>query len=160
MEDMIKPDSAGDLLRLSRESRVPHSISERLITRYAFREVLEAGAAHVVMPDLIWTGGLTEGKKIAILADTYHLPIAPHDCTGLVTLFANLHLCAASINAMILETVRGFYRGGWYADVYTNNVDIADGRAKIPRGPGLGTSLREGILRSDSTTIRRTDKRG
>jgi L-alanine-DL-glutamate epimerase-like enolase superfamily enzyme len=160
MEDMIKPDSAGDLLRLSRESRVPHSISERLITRYAFREVLEAGAAHVVMPDLIWTGGLTEGKKIAILADTYHLPIAPHDCTGLVTLFANLHLCAASMNAMILETVRGFYRGGWYADVYTNNIDIADGRAKIPRGPGLGTSLREDILRSESTTIRRSDKRG
>jgi hypothetical protein len=51
---------------------------------------LEKGAAHVVMPDLIWTGGLTEGKKIAIMADAYHLAIAPHDCTGLVALYSNL----------------------------------------------------------------------
>src|SRR5262249_29769321 len=53
MEDMIKPDNPADLRRLAQETRVPHSVSERLITRYAFREVLECGAAHVVMPDLI-----------------------------------------------------------------------------------------------------------
>jgi galactonate dehydratase len=158
MEDMIKPESAQDLLRLSRETRVPHSISERLMTRYAFRDVLESGAAHVIMPDLIWTGGLTEGKKIAILADTYHLSIAPHDCTGLVALYANLHLCAASMNAMILESVRGFYRGGWYGDVYTHNIDIEGGRARIPTRPGLGTALKPELLKSASVSVR-TSKR-
>ena len=69
-------------------------MSERL-TRFAYREVLEAGAAHLIMPDVIWTGGLTESAKIAALADTYHLSIAPHDCTGPVNVFACLHLCAA-----------------------------------------------------------------
>src|ERR1700733_2572535 len=129
MEDMIKPDCAQDLLRLSQETRVPHSISERLMTRYAFRDVLEKGAAHIIMPDLIWTGGLTEGKKRPITSGAQPLFPPPHDCTGLVALFANLHLCAASMNAMILETVRGFYNGGWYADVYTQNIDIDAGRA-------------------------------
>jgi galactonate dehydratase len=159
MEDMIKPESADDLLRLSRETRVPQSVSERLITRYAFRDVLEKGAAHVIMPDLIWTGGLTEGKKIAIMADAYHLAIAPHDCTGLVALYANMHLCAASMNAMILETVRGLYNGGWYADVYTENIEINAGRASIPHRPGLGTALKDELLASDLVQVRISTKK-
>ena len=131
MEDIMKPDSIRDLSRLVSETRVPQSVSERLFTRFAFREVLEAKAAHIIMPDVVWTGGITESRKIAILADAFHLPIAPHDCTGLVTIFANLHLCAASPNAMILETVRGYYEG-WYKSVYTNNVRIENGQALFP----------------------------
>ncbi len=158
MEDIIKPESVADLARLVSETRVPQCVSERLFTRYAFREVLEARAAHVIMPDLIWTGGITEGRKIAILADTFHLPIAPHDCTGLVTLFANLHICAVSNNAMILESVRGFYEG-WYRDVYTENVQIRDGYAAMPTAPGLGTALKEELLTNAQTSIRVTTER-
>jgi galactonate dehydratase len=152
-EDIMKPDSAVDLARLVQETRVPQSVSERLFTRYAYRQVLEARAAHVIMPDLIWTGGITEGRKIAILADTFHLPIAPHDCTGLVTIFANLHICASSTNAMLLETVRGFYRG-WYANVYTNNVVIDAGQASFPTEPGLGTGLKPEFLADSQNSVR------
>ena len=158
MEDMIKPESAADLSRLASETRVPHSVSERLFTRYAYRQVLEAHAAHIIMPDLVWTGGITEGHKIAILADAFHLPIAPHDCTGLVTIFANLHLCAASPNAMILETVRGFCEG-WYRSVYTDHVRIEDGMAAFPVVPGLGTRLRPAFL-AESGTSKRTSVAG
>lgn len=154
MEDMIKPDNAGDLRRLAEATSVPLSVSERLITRFAFREVLENKAARVIMPDLIWTGGITEGHKIAILADTYHLPIAPHDCTGLVTLYANMHLCAASTNAMILETVRGFYQGGWYEQVYSEGVEIRSGVAQIPQRPGLGVQLKESLFTDPNVTTR------
>jgi len=153
MEDMMKPESAADLSRLAAETRVPHSVSERLFTRYAYRQVLEAHAAQIIMPDLVWTGGITEGHKIAILADAFHLPIAPHDCTGLVTIFANLHVCAASPNAMILETVRGFCEG-WYRSVYTDNVRIEDGKASFPDGPGLGTRLKPEFLAESGTSIR------
>jgi galactonate dehydratase len=153
MEDMMKPDSVADLSRLVTETRVPQSVSERLFTRYAYRQVLEAHAAHVIMPDLVWTGGITEGRKIAVLADTFHLPIAPHDCTGLVTIFANLHICASSTNAMLLECVRGFYRG-WYEVVYTNNVEIEGGQASFPTVPGLGTRLKPEFLADPRTSIR------
>jgi galactonate dehydratase len=153
MEDMIKPDSPADLARLVSESRVPHCVSERLFTRYAYREILMANASHVIMPDLIWTGGITEGHKIAILADTFHLPIAPHDCTGLVTIFANLHLCAASTNAMILETVRGFYNG-WYSEVYSDNLSVKDGFACFPTKPGLGTSLQKELFSQPGVSVR------
>ncbi len=153
MEDMMKPESAADLSRLASETRVPHSVSERLFTRYAYRQVLEARAAHIIMPDLVWTGGITEGHKIAILADVFHLPIAPHDCTGLVTIFANLHVCAASPNAMILETVRGFCEG-WYRSVYTDNVQIEDGKAAFPVVPGLGTRLKPEFWAESGTSTR------
>jgi galactonate dehydratase len=153
MEDMIKPDSPKDLARLVSESRVPHCVSERLFTRYAYREILMANACHVVMPDLIWTGGITEGHKIAILADTFHLPIAPHDCTGLVTVLANLHLCAASANSMILETVRGFYKG-WYSEVYSDNLVVKDGFAYFPTKIGLGTSLRDELFSKPGVSVR------
>jgi len=153
MEDMIKADSPADLARLVSESRVPHCVSERLFTRYAYREILTANASHVIMPDLVWTGGITEGHKIAILADTFHLPIAPHDCVGLVTIFANLHLCAASTNAMILETVRGFYEG-WYSEVYSCNLVVKDGFAYFPTKIGLGTSLREELFSQPGVSVR------
>ena len=145
MEDIIQPDSVDDLARLVRETRVPQCVSERLFTRYAFREVLEHHAAHIVMPDVVWTGGLTEAVKIAALADTYHLAIAPHDCTGPISLIASLHLCAAVPNAMVMEIVRGFVRG-YYADLLTAPIDLRDGRVALEFGPGLGTTLRPEVL--------------
>ena len=137
MEDIIQPDSVEDLRRLVQETRVPQCVSERLFTKYAFREVLERQAAHIVMIDLIWTGGLTEAIKIATLADAHHLAFAPHDCTGPVNVFAALHLCAALPNAMIMEVVRGFC-DGYYLELVDRPVPIKEGQAHFEFGPGLG----------------------
>jgi len=145
MEDMIQPDSAGDLARLARETRVPQAVSERRMTRFAYRDLLEREAAHIIMLDLVWTGGITEALKIAALADTYHLSVTPHDCTGPVNVFAALHLCAAAQNVMIQETVRGFYEG-YYLDVLTRPLPIREGRASFHLGPGLGARLRPEVL--------------
>ncbi len=145
MEDIIQPDCAGDLARLVRETRVPQAVSERRMTRFAYRELLERGAAHIIMLDLVWTGGITEGIKIAALADTYHLPVTTHDCTGPINVFAALHLCAAAPNAMIQEVVRGFYEG-YYLDLVTQPLPIREGRASFDLGPGLGVSLRPDVL--------------
>jgi len=157
MEDIIQPDSVDDLARLVSETRVPQCVSERLFTKYAFREVLERRAAHIVMPDLIWTGGITETVKIATLADAYHLAIAPHDCTGPVNVFACLHVCAAAPNVMIMETVRGFYRG-YYLDLMTRPVPLREGRAFFDFGPGLGVALRPEVL-ARPDLLKRTSSR-
>jgi L-alanine-DL-glutamate epimerase-like enolase superfamily enzyme len=153
IEDVIQPDSADDLARLVAETRVPQAVSERLISRFPFRDVLERRAAHVVMLDLAWTGGLTEGQRIAALADTYHLPFAPHDCTGPVTLLANVHLAAASPNAMVCETVRGFI-DGWYTEVLDTPFGVRDGHVGVPDRPGLGAFLSEQFLSRSGVTVR------
>ncbi len=142
-----------DLARLVHETHVPQCVSERLFTKYAFRRVLERGAAHIVMPDLIWTGGITETVKIATLSDAYHLPIAPHDCTGPVNVFACLHVCATVPNAMVMETVRGFIEGD-YREIVTRPVPVRGGHAYLDFGPGLGVQLRPEVLARADVSVR------
>ena len=137
VEDICQPDSAEDLARLVRETRVPQAVSERLISRFAFREVLRHQAAHVVLVDVAWTGGLSEAKRVADLASTYHLSFAPHDCTGPVTALANLHLAIAQPNCLGVEVVRGFV-DGYYREVLDSPLDLAMAASPPRPGPGSG----------------------
>jgi galactonate dehydratase len=156
VEDIMQPNSAGDLARLVRETRQPQAVSERLFTRWAYREILEREAAHAVMVDVAWSGGLTEARKIAALSDTYSLPFLPHDCTGPLSLAASLHLCAHAPNAMVMETVRGFLQG-WYRDVVHPRFEVEDGAIAIPTTPGLGFEL-SAAVRNHPDAIRRRSK--
>ena len=136
-EDPIKMDSLGDLKRYSECSIAPVCASETLATRWRFRDLLETGGAGVVMLDLSWCGGLSEGRKIASMAEAWHLPVAPHDCTGPVVLAASTHLSLNAPNALIQESVRAFYRT-WYGDLVTALPQVKDGMISVPPGPGLG----------------------
>ena len=82
LEEMLSPRNVDAHLALVREAKFPVCIAERFVTRYQFREFIEKGAVEILMPDLIWTGGISETKKIAILGETYQLPVCPHDCSG------------------------------------------------------------------------------
>ena len=139
-EDPIKMDSLGDLRRYSEASIAPVCASETLATRWRFRDLLETEAAGVVMLDLSWCGGLTEARNIAAMADAWHLPVAPHDCTGPVVLCASTHLALNAPNALVQESVRAFYRT-WYADLVTQLPQVKNGSITVPEGPGLGMEL-------------------
>ena len=88
------------------------------------------------MLDLSWVGGIGS-KKNRSMAETYQLPIAPHDCTGPVVLMASMHLSLNAPNALIQETVRAYYTG-WYTELVTDLPVIENGYAS-PNKPGLGT---------------------
>lgn len=154
VEDIVQPEGEEDLARLVEETRVPQAVSERLFTKWAFKEVLRRRVAHVVMINLSFTGGITEALKIAAMADANHLPIAPHDCTGPVLVFANLHLCASVPNAMIAEVVRGYIWGD-YQDILTETLPVREGKAYFDQlGPGLGVELRPEIMNHPGATRR------
>ncbi len=70
--------------------------------------MLDRDALAVCMVDLCWTGGLTEGRKIAALAETWHRPFAPHDCIGPVGFAAAVHMSFSQPNTLIQESVRAF----------------------------------------------------
>jgi galactonate dehydratase len=152
-EDLCQPDSPRDLARLARETRVPQAVSERLISRFPFREVLSEQAAQVVLVDVAWTGGITEAKRIAELAGTYHLPFAPHDCTGPVTALANFHLAAAMPNCLAVEVVRGFING-YYRDVLNHPPSVSQGSVTAPTRPGLGAALADDFTARPDVTVR------
>ena len=50
--------------------------------------------------------------------------------------------------------VRGFYDGGWYKEAYSDMIQIESGQARIPQGPGLGTHLRDSLLRDPGVKVR------
>ena len=132
---------------------MPVTASETLTTRYAFRELLERRAVGIVMLDPGWVGGISEARRIAALAEAYHRPVAPHDCTGPVVYTAGAHLCLATPNAMIQEGVRAYYHG-WYRDVLTELPAVADGFVAAPPGPGLGTRLLPDFAARPDVTVR------
>jgi len=148
-EEMIHPLNSKTHLKLATEINSPVCAAERLMTRYEFREYIENGSAEIVMPDLIWTGGISETKKIATLADTYQTPIAPHDWTGPINVFACAHISMNCQNVMLQETNRAYYKG-WYDKFIEPNIVVKDGYLLAPEGPGLGTQLKKSVFeRSD-----------
>jgi len=150
LEEILPADNIECYVRLAQATSVPLCVSERLITRFGFREVIEKNAAQIIMPDVVWTGGITETRKIINMADTYHLPFTTHDTVGPVAVLASAHLALHARNAMIMETVRA-YCSGWYRDVVTNPTPITNGYVGLPATPGLGTKLRQEVLtRSDA----------
>ena len=154
-EDPIKMDSLGSLKAYAARSKAPICASETLGGRWAFRDLLETQAAGVVMLDLSWCGGLSEARKIAAMAETWHLPVAPHDCTGPVVLAASTHLSVHATNALIQETVRAFYYG-WYGDLVTQLPPIENGRIRPPDGPGLGMELLPDLEKRPDATVRKS----
>ena len=155
-EDPInKMDDVRALADLRRQSRTPVCGSETLGGTVPFRDLLAADALDFVMLDLAWCGGLTEGRKIAALAEASAKPLAPHDCTGPVTLMAGLHLGIHAPAAIFQEVVRATL-ATWYRELVTDLPIIRNGMVQAPQGVGLCTSLRPEVKLREDVTVRVT----
>lgn len=152
-EDPIRMNLVAALREYAQSTHVPVCASETLGSRFPFKDMLEAGATHIAMVDLCWTGGLTEGRKIAALADTWHRPFAPHDCTGPVCFIAAVHASFSQPNTLIQESVRAFYTG-WYKELVTVVPRIENGYVYPMEGPGLGVELRPEVFKRPNLTRR------
>ncbi|MDY8108842.1 mandelate racemase/muconate lactonizing enzyme family protein [Fulvimarina sp. 2208YS6-2-32] len=155
-EDPIRMNSPQALAEYAASTSVPVCASETLGSRFPYKDMLERGATDIVMVDLCWTGGLTEGRKIASLADTYHRPFAPHDCTGPVGFAAAVHASFSQPNTLIQESVRAFYTG-WYRELVTTVPTIENGYVLPMEGPGLGTDLLPAVFERSDLTVRKSE---
>jgi galactonate dehydratase len=153
VEDPIRPDASDALARLRDATDVPIATGETLVGRRGFLPLLERGAVDVVTADVQWTGGLTEARRIATLADTFGVPVAPHDCTGPVTFTACVHLVVSQRNGLIQETVRAFLRT-WYGELVEGLPEIVDGYVAPTREPGWGLRLAAGLAERADVTRR------
>jgi galactonate dehydratase len=155
LEELMPPDNVESYVRLKAATGIPICQSERVFTRYQLRPWVEQNAADIIMPDFSWCGGITEGRKMCSLADTYFLPITSHDTIGPVGLWAAAHLMLHIPNAMIMETVRG-YIDGWYNEVVTDKIRVAEGHLFLDGKPGLGTKLRDDFLNRPDAILEAT----
>ena len=155
IEDPIRMDSLATIAEFKQQTELRVTASETLSGSWGFRDLIDAGAVDVVMLDVGWVGGLTEARKVATLAETHHLPLAPHDCTGPVVYAASTHLAVSAVNALFQESVRAFYTG-WYKDVTTTLPIVENGLVRPPQGPGLGMELLPDIRSRKDAIVRKS----
>jgi galactonate dehydratase len=99
----------------------------------------------ILQPDVGHTGGISQVKKIATLAEAYHVPLAPHNTCSELGLSASLHVVAAIPLFLIQE---GYLDGHIMpAGVARKSFSVdADGYASLPQGPGLGVEMDEAMF--------------
>lgn len=152
LEDMMLQDNMQAYVSLEQESEIPLVISERLATRFGFREMLEAKAGSIAMYDLTWCGGISEGKKISDMANTYYIPTMMHTSGGPILWYASTHLAAAITNLFYVESVYP----EWHdrnPRFFENGPQIVNGKVKPPELPGLGLQFKKGLFEQDDVIV-------
>jgi galactonate dehydratase len=138
-EEPCLPENPATMATVARECGIPVATGERLFTTWGFRDILEKQAASVLQPDLAHCGGISQGRKIAAMAEVNYASFAPHNPLSPVNMRASLHLDAATSNFVIQEWV--FDDPPVRDDIMINPVVVKDGWAEVPMEPGLGTDL-------------------
>lgn len=116
IEDPVRPDALDGLASLRSATPLRLAMGETVAGRRGFLALLQRGVVDVCTVDVTWTGGLTEALAVAQVAEAFGVSIAPHDCTGPVSLAVATHLTASQPNGLIQESARAFIHG-WYRDV-------------------------------------------
>jgi len=135
-EEPIPFENARAMAQLQRDLRAPIATGERLLSRHEFRELLEEGGCRIIQPDLMHAGGLSEVRRIAALAETWYVPVAPHNPGGPICTMASMHLAAAIPNFFILEQMEP--QRATRDNVSHPPVVFEDGNFVLPQAPGLG----------------------
>ena len=150
LEEPIPPDAPEEMAKVARATSIPVAAGERLATKYDFARMIECGAAAILQMNLGRVGGLLEAKKIAGMAETRHIQIAPHLYCGPVVGAANIQLATCSPNFLILESIEDW--GGFHSQILKTPIQFDSGYVVPPTAPGLGVELNEDVARAHPYT--------
>ena len=150
LEEPVPPDAPEEMARVARATSIPIATGERLSTKYDFARLIEAGGAAILQMNLGRVGGLLEAKKIAGMAETRHLQIAPHLYCGPVVGAANIQLATETPNFLILESIEDW--GGFHSAILKTPIRFDQGHVIPPTAPGLGVELNEDVARAHPYT--------
>lgn len=147
-EEPVPVESYHALRQVKNQLKVPISVGERIHTRWEFIPIFENELADYVMPDVTWTGGISELKKISTMAEAYYVPVSPHDASGPINVLAGAHVMMTVPNFYRLETAR--YKLDSYDVFIDEPLNIQSGRLIMPDRPGLGVELNREYLAANT----------
>ena len=151
VEEPVLPEHLHHLPEVIASSTVPVALGERLYNRSEFVPALDAGVA-VVQPDVSHAGGISELRRIAVLAETHGALLAPHCPLGPISLAASLQVSFATPNFLIQEQSRGIHynTGGDLTSYVTDATPFTwvNGHAEWNPLPGLGITVDEDAVRA------------
>ncbi|KFZ19368.1 hypothetical protein V501_00697 [Pseudogymnoascus sp. VKM F-4519 (FW-2642)] len=158
IEEPLLCEHPEAIKQLADSTSIPIAFGERLYTRWDIKRFLEDASVDILQPDIAHAGGISETRKIAIMAEAYDVAIAPHCPLGPVAFAASLQVALATPNFAILEMSLGMHyntESGDGIDLLTymkdqSVFDIADGYVNAPTGVGLGIEIDEEMVRKIS----------
>jgi galactonate dehydratase len=153
-EEPAGPESAATLRYLNERITIPLCVGERHYSRWGFREVLDLHAVDYIMPDITRCGGPSELKRIATLAETSNIQVAPHNPNGPLSTLASAHVCAAIPNFFRQEFM--FHDVPWRDQVIDHPLDIREGHLILSDRPGLGVDLVPSVMEAHPGILTRT----
>jgi galactonate dehydratase len=150
LEEPAVPGNIEVFKRLKEQIPIPFAAGERDRTIWEFIPYLQNRCLDILQPDCCHGGGITSMRKVAILAEAYHVPIAPHCTAGFLGIAASLHVAASVPFFLIHEfypenagfNQKGLTRMDWKLD--------KDGYIGLPGGPGLGVEVDEKRIDDES----------
>ncbi len=155
IEEPVLPEHLDCLKNISSFISTPIATGERIFSRYSFKEILQGGYVDIIQPDLSHCGGISEGLKIASMAEAYDVAVAFHCPLGPLTMASSLQLDAVNLNAVVQEQSLGIHE---YKEKeilrYVKNpeiYDIKDGYMEFSKKPGLGIEINEEVVTEIAT---------
>jgi galactonate dehydratase len=146
LEEVVPPENIDALVDIHHSTSTPIAAGENLYMRWGYRELLSKNAVDIIQPDFQKTGGLSEGRKIANLAQTYYLPVAPHCVVSPIGMMSTAHLCASIPNFLVCEWHWINFPDLWKNWVKEGEI-IQKGYVSVTDKPGLGVEMNEEVAR-------------
>lgn len=154
LEEVVLPENEEAFEQVAQYVVTPIATGERLNTRWQFKNIFKQGTVDIIQPDVALVGGILETKKIASMAETFDIAVAPHAPYGPIALAATLQVDACTPNVFIQEQSLGIhYNKGFDLLDFVNNKEIfeyKDGYVNLPDKPGLGLELNEDLIKEIS----------
>lgn len=144
LEDPILPDSVQSMGEVQRAIDIPIATGERFTSIYQFRELLVAGGCRFIRPDVCIAGGISHTKKIAALAESFHIGVIPHNPLSPISTAACVQIDACIPNFALQE-----YTGEDQSpkrELVKAPLRLENGYLIVPETPGIGIELNEATI--------------
>ena len=156
-EEPIQFQNLPLMAEMAKKTSVPFATGERMVTKWQFRDLLTAGAAQLLQPDITHVGGITEMRAVAALAESFYADMLPHSKEGMVGFAASMHVAASIPNFLAhevpsLQAVKGGpnVERSPLGKSYIKKPMVMTGGAILLKGnidgPGLGIELDEHLI--------------
>ncbi|KAL4884774.1 hypothetical protein BJY04DRAFT_233051 [Aspergillus karnatakaensis] len=157
IEEPLLSEHPESVAALSKLVPIPIALGERLHSRWDIKPFLEASSVSILQPDICHVGGISELRRIAIMAEAYDVALAPHCPLGPIALAASIQVDAVSANFAIQEMSLGIHYNAGSADIdtYIKNPGawtVNNGLIDLMTEPGLGIEIDEAKVRTASVS--------
>ena len=139
-EEPVNPDDYDGHRLISEATTIPIATGENEYTRYGFRDLIEDRCAAILQPDALIMGGITEFMKVAAMAQSHDLPVAPHGNQDV-----HVHLVSAIPNGLTVEYYSDSTDPMW-GKAFKETLEVEDGHVSPPDRPGIGIELNDEAL--------------